>query len=244
MAGAILNRQAFPGGEEGASRSRIFWKQISAEMESPWKRKLLLLGGQTQLGWCSWCQEGRTRPWEAGPAGGHRKCWCPVSVAGPGCLCGSDSTVVETGLSAEAIWHQCPSRQDPLREGWSRRRRQCLMLTRCGVCLLLECLICSAVASKILTVPLRTGLSTAGGDLSDSVIELKVPYVIGASQVVPAVKNLPAYTGDARDVGLLLGSGRFPGEGNGTPLQCSGLEKSMDRGAWWATVHGVAKSRT
>ena len=123
--------------------------------------------------------------------GGHRKCWRPVSVAGSGCLCGSDSTVVERGLSAETIWHQCPSRQDPLREGWSRRRRQCLMLTRCGVCLLLECLICSAVASKILTVPLRTGLSTAGGDLGDSVIELKVPYVIGASQVVRSRICLP-----------------------------------------------------
>ena len=38
--------------------------------------------------------------------------------------------------------------------------------------------------------------------------------------------------------------GRFPGEGNGCPLQYSSLENSMDRGAWWATVHGVAKSRT
>ena len=64
-----------------------------------------------------------------------------------------------------------------------------------------------------------------------------------------AVKNLPANAGDTRDVGLLtrdvgLWSGRFPGEGNGTLLQCSGLENSMDRGAWWATVHGVARSRT
>ena len=133
---------------------------------------------------------GRQDLWQ-GAGGGHRKCWRPVSVAGSGCLCGSDSTVVERGLSAETIWHQCPSRQDPLREGWSRRRRQCLMLTRCGVCLLLECLICSAVASKILTVPLRTGLSTAGGDLGDSVIELKVPYVIGASQVVRSRICLP-----------------------------------------------------
>jgi len=41
-----------------------------------------------------------------------------------------------------------------------------------------------------------------------------------------------------------LVSGRSPGEGNGNPVQYSCLENSMDRGAWWATVHGVAKSQT
>ena len=49
---------------------------------------------------------------------------------------------------------------------------------------------------------------------------------------------------NAGDPGLIPGSGRPPGEGNGNPLQYSCLENSMDRGAWWATVHGVAKSRT
>ena len=58
------------------------------------------------------------------------------------------------------------------------------------------------------------------------------------------VKNLPASAGDTRDVGLIPGSGRSAGEGNSNPLQCSCLENSMDTGAWWATVHGVAKSRT
>ena len=58
------------------------------------------------------------------------------------------------------------------------------------------------------------------------------------------VKNLPASAGDVRDVGLIPGSGRSPGEGNGNPLQCSCLENPMDRGAWWATVHGVAESDT
>ena len=48
----------------------------------------------------------------------------------------------------------------------------------------------------------------------------------------------------AGDLGLIPGSGRSPGEGNGNPLQYSCLENSMDRGAWYATVHGVAKSRT
>ena len=44
----------------------------------------------------------------------------------------------------------------------------------------------------------------------------------------------------AGDLGLIPGLGRFPGEGNGYPLQYSCLENSVDRGAWWATVHGVA----
>ena len=46
------------------------------------------------------------------------------------------------------------------------------------------------------------------------------------------------------DLGSIPGLGRSPGEGNGNPLQYSCLENSMDGGAWWATVHGVAKSRT
>ena len=47
---------------------------------------------------------------------------------------------------------------------------------------------------------------------------------------------------NARDLGLTPGSGRSPGEGNGNPLQYSCLEIPMDRGAWQATVHGVAES--
>ena len=49
---------------------------------------------------------------------------------------------------------------------------------------------------------------------------------------------------NAGDLGSIPGSGRFPGEGNGNPLQYSCLENPMDRGTWWATVHGVAKSWT
>ena len=58
------------------------------------------------------------------------------------------------------------------------------------------------------------------------------------------VKNMPANAGGIRDTGLIPGSGRSPGEGNGNPLQYSCLENPMDRGAWWATVHGVAESDT
>ena len=49
---------------------------------------------------------------------------------------------------------------------------------------------------------------------------------------------------NAGDPGSVLGLGRSPGEGNGNPLQYSCLENPMDRGAWWAAVHGVAKNRT
>ena len=49
---------------------------------------------------------------------------------------------------------------------------------------------------------------------------------------------------NAGDPGSIPGSGRFPEEGNGNPLQYSCLENSMDGGAWWAAVHGVAEGRT
>ena len=55
------------------------------------------------------------------------------------------------------------------------------------------------------------------------------------------VNNLPANAGDLRSIPGLL---RSPGEGNGNPLQYSCLGNPMDRGAWWATIHAVAKSQT
>ena len=58
------------------------------------------------------------------------------------------------------------------------------------------------------------------------------------------VKNLPADAGDTRDMALIPGSGRSPGEENGNPLQYSCLGNSMNRGASWAIVHGVIKSQT
>ena len=58
------------------------------------------------------------------------------------------------------------------------------------------------------------------------------------------VKNPPANAGDIRDVDSILGWGRSPGGGHGNPLQYSCLENPIDRGAWWATVHRVAKGLT
>ena len=60
----------------------------------------------------------------------------------------------------------------------------------------------------------------------------------------PGGSEVKASASKAGDLGLIPGSGRYPGEGNGNPLQYSCLENPMDRGAWQATVHGVTKSQT
>ena len=65
-----------------------------------------------------------------------------------------------------------------------------------------------------------------------------------ASQVVLVIKNQPANARNAGDVGSVLELERSPGGGHSNPLQYSCLEKPMDRGAWWATVHRVTKSQT
>ena len=62
-----------------------------------------------------------------------------------------------------------------------------------------------------------------------------------SSQVLEWLNNLPVHAGSTRDTGSIPGSGRSPGEGNGNLLQSSCLENFMDRGAWFAIVHGVAK---
>ena len=64
-----------------------------------------------------------------------------------------------------------------------------------------------------------------------------------ASQVVQMLKYPPASAGDTGEVGSVSGWRRYPGEGNGNSLQYSCLENFMDRGAWRAIVHGVARVR-
>ena len=58
------------------------------------------------------------------------------------------------------------------------------------------------------------------------------------------VKNLPANAGATGDLSLIPGSERCPGEGNGNPLQNSCQINPVDRGPWWARVHGITKSQT
>ena len=71
-----------------------------------------------------------------------------------------------------------------------------------------------------------------------------VDYFLKVSQVALVVKKLSASAEDVREVSSVRGLGRSPGGGHGNPLQYSCLENPMDRGAWEATAHGVAKSRT
>ena len=68
-------------------------------------------------------------------------------------------------------------------------------------------------------------------------------FLINTTQGALVIRNLPASAVDIRDTGSIPGLGRSLGEGNGNPLQHSCLENPMDRGAWRATVHGVAKSQ-
>ena len=70
------------------------------------------------------------------------------------------------------------------------------------------------------------------------------PSRLGASQEALVIKNLPVYAGDMGDSGSIPSLGRFPGGGHGNPLQYSCLENSMDRQAWWTTVHKVSQSKT
>ena len=79
---------------------------------------------------------------------------------------------------------------------------------------------------------------------TDLIVKGSVHPFWGASQVVLVVKNLLPNAEDIRDVVSVPGLGRFPGGSHGNPLQYPCLEGPMDRGAWRATIHGVAKSRT
>ena len=76
---------------------------------------------------------------------------------------------------------------------------------------------------------------------------MQLPYTIhsrGFPDGTVVKKNPPVGARDAKDMGSIPGSGRVLGEGNGNPLQNSCLENPMDRGVWWAMVHGVTESDT
>ena len=86
-----------------------------------------------------------------------------------------------------------------------------------------------------------TGLPPRASKREDPGRKIKLTEVYLGFPGGSVVKNLPANVGDAGDVGSVSGSGRSPGVGNGNPLQYSCLDNCMDRGAWWATVHGGYK---
>ena len=83
-----------------------------------------------------------------------------------------------------------------------------------------------------------------------SLEECQLAYSVGKPVIPSEVQGFPgrsdgkASAYNAGDPGSIPGSGRSPGEGHGNPLQCSCLENPVDGGAWWATVHGIAKNQT
>ena len=88
----------------------------------------------------------------------------------------------------------------------------------------------------------RCGSRRAPGQLATPALDgVSLNNISCLVQVAWVVKHPLANEGDVRDMGSIPGLGRSPREGNGCPLQYSCLENSMDRGAWRATVHGVAK---
>ena len=82
------------------------------------------------------------------------------------------------------------------------------------------------------------------GDLPDPGIETPSHWCHLGAQLVKNLLTMQETTYDAGKAGSIPGLGRFPGEGNGNPLQYSCLGNPVDRGVWWATVHSVAKSWT
>ena len=83
--------------------------------------------------------------------------------------------------------------------------------------------------------------------LGNDFLDLKGKTSVTTSRGFPdgsVGKESACNAGDTGDTGLIPGSGRSPGEGNGNPLQYSCLENPLDRGVWWATAHRAAKSQT
>ena len=88
-----------------------------------------------------------------------------------------------------------------------------------------------------------TGVAVAGRCLG--CVDVPDPFwVVAIVMGFPDGSDSKKSACNAEDLGLIPGLGRSPGEGNGNPLQYSGLENPMDRDAWKATVHGVTKSQT
>ena len=76
------------------------------------------------------------------------------------------------------------------------------------------------------------------------IIKTLEPRFVLGGPILPGGSEVKASAWNAGDPGSIPGSRSSPGEGNGNPLQYSFLENPMEGGSWWATVHGVAKSRT
>ena len=103
---------------------------------------------------------------------------------------------------------------------------------------------CSVLAWRIPGMEEPGGLPSMGSHRVKTRLKRLSSVLGGALQVALVVKNLPASTGDMRDLGSIPGLGRSPEEGHDNPLQYSCLKNPTDRGDWRATGYWVAKSQT
>ena len=105
--------------------------------------------------------------------------------------------------------------------------------------------ICSTERNWKKPVPLKETCSTERNFSNDSLLR-NCPYAVWklSESLVPGGSEGKESACNARDLGWIPGSDRFPGEGNGCPLQYSCLESLMNRGTQWVTVHGISKSWT
>ena len=128
----------------------------------------------------------------------------------------------------------------------------CNHLILCCPLLLLPSIVPS-IRSFPMSLLFTSGGQSIGASASASVLPMSIQgrFPLGLTGLIflqskgfPGGSDSKESACNAGDLGSIPGSGRSPGEGKGYPLQYSYLENSMDRGAWWATVDGVAKSRT
>ena len=121
---------------------------------------------------------------------------------------------------------------------WERRRATCTIFMRMQkqITMLENCIDSNCTYAMpphhLLAIPLL------------GIKQTEIYFCISQWEGFPGGSEVKASASNTGDLGSIPGSGRSPGEGNGNPLQYSCLENPMDGGAWWATVHGVAKSRT
>ena len=99
--------------------------------------------------------------------------------------------------------------------------------------------------NRITDIENKLMVTKGGGTTWEIGIDIyTLPWIKWASQVALVVKSPPTNAGGVQDASSIPESGRSPGGGHGNPLQYSCLENPMDRGAWWTTVHTVAKTQT
>ena len=99
---------------------------------------------------------------------------------------------------------------------------------------------CSCVPGFLAPIP-RTSTEVLGSRGSGELLKIVTLDTASMKECFPGGSDRKQSACKAGDPGSIPGSGRSPGEGNGIPLQCAWLENSVNRGTWWATVHGVSK---